>query len=198
MLHEFWYNFTHNLFKPLLLFFYMGFAIPLFRIKFEYPRALYQAITLYLLVAIGWHGGEELAAISSQELLQACGFMALGFVTNTIIGIVAYFVLSRWTALRKIDAATVAGYYGSDSAGTFVTCVGVLTATGIAYAAYMPVMLAVMEIPGCLVALYLVSRIRRAKMDRQGNLPGEPGYQAYEEKEADASEEIALGVVTVT
>src|SRR5690349_5379853 len=25
ILQEFWYNFTHNLFKPLLLFFYMGF-----------------------------------------------------------------------------------------------------------------------------------------------------------------------------
>ena len=24
MLYEFWHNFTHNLFKPLLLFFYMG------------------------------------------------------------------------------------------------------------------------------------------------------------------------------
>ncbi|MFZ0715610.1 hypothetical protein, partial [Mycobacterium sp.] len=28
MLHEFWHNFTHNLFKPLLLFFYFGFLLP--------------------------------------------------------------------------------------------------------------------------------------------------------------------------
>ena len=28
MLHEFWHNFTHNLFKPLLLFFYFGFLAP--------------------------------------------------------------------------------------------------------------------------------------------------------------------------
>ena len=52
------------------------------------------------------------------------------------------------------------GYYGSDSAGTFVTCLGVLATAHIAYDAYMPVMLAVMEIPGCLVALYLVARLR--------------------------------------
>ena len=31
------------------------------------------------------------------------------------------------TKLRRIDAATIGAYYGSDSAGTFVTCVGVLT-----------------------------------------------------------------------
>ena len=28
MVHEFWHNFTHNLFKPLLLFFYLGFLVP--------------------------------------------------------------------------------------------------------------------------------------------------------------------------
>ena len=33
MLHEFWENFTHNLFKPLLLFFYFGFLIPILKRK---------------------------------------------------------------------------------------------------------------------------------------------------------------------
>ena len=40
----------------------------------------------------------------------------------------------------------------------------------------MPVMLAVMEIPGCLVALYLVSRLRHKGMDPVGNMPDERGY----------------------
>jgi hypothetical protein len=93
-----------------------------------------------------------------------------------VIGIVAYGILRVSTGLRRIDAATVGAYYGSDSAGTFVTCVGVLTAANIAYAAYMPVMLAIMEIPGCLVGLYLVSQLRRKGMDPIGNMPDEPGY----------------------
>ena len=70
--------------------------------------------------------------------------------------------------MRRVDQATVAGYYGSDSAGTFATCVAVLTAVGIAFNAYMPVMLAVMEIPGCLVALYLVARLRHRGIGRVG------------------------------
>ena len=61
ILHEFWDNFRHNLFKPLLLFFYMGFLIPILRVKFEFPYVMYQALTIFLLIAIGWHGGEELA-----------------------------------------------------------------------------------------------------------------------------------------
>jgi hypothetical protein len=40
----------------------------------------------------------------------------------------------------------------------------------------MPVMLAIMEIPGCLVALLLVARLRRRGMDSTGLLPGEIGY----------------------
>lgn len=176
LLQEFWVNFTHNLFKPLLLFFYLGFFIPRLGVTFEFPYVIYQGLTMYLLLAIGWHGGEELASLSIESLRQAVGFMAVGFVTNLCIGVVAYFVLRRFARLRKIDAATVAGYYGSDSAGTFVTCVGVLTAANIAYAAYMPVMLAVMEIPGCLVALFLVSRLRRKGLDALGNAWDEPGY----------------------
>lgn len=237
MLHEFWENFRHNLFKPLLLFFYMGFAVPILGVAFEFPYVLYQGLTIYLLVSIGWKGGEELASLSAAELSQAAGFMVVGFVLNFLLGIIAYGLLRAFTKLRKVDAATVAAYYGSDSAGTFVTCVGVLSgiqaivlatalsssnvnsidlglgkevtseriskaledpkwvkdssARGIDVekvaaardasdeykpAAYMPVMLAIMEIPGCLVGLFLVSRMRHAGMDRLGNMPDEPGY----------------------
>jgi uncharacterized protein len=176
MLQEFWHNFTHNLFKPLLLFFYFGFLIPILKVRFEFPYVIYQGLTMYLLLAIGWHGGEELAKISQSSIGVIVGFMVLGFVLNFLIGGFAYFLLGWMTRLRRIDKATVAGYYGSDSAGTFATCVAVLTAIGMAFNAYMPVMLAVMEIPGCLVALYLVARLRHRGMDAAGNMADEPGY----------------------
>jgi hypothetical protein len=178
MLQEFWHNFTHNLFKPLLLFFYFGFLIPILKVRFEFPYVIYQGLTMYLLLAIGWHGGEELAKISQSSIGVIVGFMVLGFVLNFLIGGFAYFLLGWMTRLRRIDKATVAGYYGSDSAGTFATCVAVLTAIGMAFNAYMPVMLAVMEIPGCLVALYLVARLRHRGMDAAGNMADEPGYTA--------------------
>ncbi|QDU63986.1 hypothetical protein Pan216_48670 [Planctomycetes bacterium Pan216] len=192
MFHDLWLNFTHNLFKPLLLFFYMGFAVPLLKVQFEFPKVLYQGLTMYLLIAIGWHGGEELANVSEEEFLESLGFMGLGFVVNFCIGILAYLILRVVTNLRKIDAATVAGYYGSDSAGTFVTCLGVLTAANISFAPYMPVMLAVMEVPGCLVALTLISHFRREGMDSNGYLPGEKGYDyaQLEESQRFADDEI--------
>jgi hypothetical protein len=177
ILIEFWDNFRKNLFKPLLLFFYLGFIITLLKVAFEFPYAIYQGLTIYLLLAIGWHGGEELAVLSGKTLQQAISFMTVGFMTNVLIGLIAYGILRFFIPrMRKIDAATVSAYYGSDSAGTFLTCVGALQLAHIAYAAYMPVMLAVMEIPGCLVGLYLVSQLRKKGMDQDGNMPDEPGY----------------------
>ena len=40
--------------------------------------------------------------------------MIIGFITNFLIGCFAYFLSGGFTNLRKVDAATVAGYYGSD------------------------------------------------------------------------------------
>jgi uncharacterized protein len=176
MLQEFWHNFTHNLFKPLLLFFYFGFLIPIFKVRFEFPYVIYQGLTMYLLLAIGWHGGEELAKIKPNEIGFIVGFMVLGFVLNFVIGGLAYLLLGFLSSMRRVDKATVAGYYGSDSAGTFATCVAFLAGINLAFNAYMPVMLAVMEIPGCLVALYLVARLRHRGLNESGYMPDEPGY----------------------
>jgi uncharacterized protein len=211
MLHEFLENFQHNLFKPLLLFFYFGFLIPILKVEFEFPYVIYQGLTMYLLVAIGWHGGEELAEIKPSSVGNIAGFMVIGFLLNFVIGIIAYLLLSRTTAMRRVDKATIAGYYGSDSAGTFATCVAVLTSLGIAFNPYMPVMLAIMEVPGCLVALYLVARLRHRGMDADGVMPDEPGYtpaaqvavgpgaatrpfqlEAQREREIDAELEMSL------
>jgi hypothetical protein len=208
VLYDFLDNFRHDLFRPLLLFFDSGFLVPSLGVKFDIPYVTYQAMIMYLLFAIGWHGGEELAQLSGTTFGQAIGFMVVGFVTNTVIGFTAYFVLRACTRLRRIDAATVAGSYGSVAAGTFVTCLGVLEAARISYAAYMPVMLAIMESPGCLVALFLVARLRHHGMDPLGTMPDEPGYdpaakplspesveaghQKPHEKEVEWEEEMAL------
>jgi hypothetical protein len=227
------------MFQPLLLFFYMGFMVPILKVGFEFPHMVYQGLVIYLLVSIGWKGGEELAVLylhDKEMLVKALGFMIVGFVTNFIIGIAAYVILRLATKLRRIDAATVAAYYGSDSAGTFATCLGALATmqvaavssvllaaqispsqldlkeidlskvesglddpttvarwqergvdidkvreaatAGEAYrqASFMPVMLAIMEIPGCLVGLYLIARLRRTGMDKHGNMQDEAGY----------------------
>ena len=47
------HNCTPNLCKPLLLFFYRGFLVPLLGVPFESPKVIYQALTVSLPAAIG-------------------------------------------------------------------------------------------------------------------------------------------------
>ena len=178
-LMQFLHNVQSNLFKPLLLFFMIGLTIPLLKVHLEFPQSIYQGLTIYLLISIGWHGGEELAVLPPSELLHAGAFMLVGFLTNGVIGVLAYFLLRTFVpSFRKVDSATVAAYYGSDSAGTFLTCLGTLQAAKIAFAPFMPVMLAIMEIPGCLVGLLIVSHLRKRGMDKDGFMPEEKGLKA--------------------
>ena len=102
--------------------------------------------------------------------------MVVGFVLNFVIGSLAYFLLRRITS----DAASRRGdgrrLLRLGLGGDVRHLRGRADGLSIAFNAYMPVMLAVMEIPGCLVALYLVARLRSKGMDPAGNMPDEPGY----------------------
>src|SRR6201995_4891809 len=103
MLQEFLHNFLHNLFQPLLLVFYFGFLIRMLKVDFEFPYLIYQGLTMYLLIAIGWHGGEELAAMKPADIGSIVGFLALGCVVNIPIGTLAYVMLSGLSPMRRID-----------------------------------------------------------------------------------------------
>ncbi|EUA33309.1 putative membrane protein [Mycobacterium xenopi 4042] len=45
--------------------------------EFEFPYVIYQGLTMYLLLAIGWHGGEELATIHASSIGNIVGFIVL-------------------------------------------------------------------------------------------------------------------------
>ena len=48
ILQDFGSNVLHNLFKPLLLFFYLGFLVPILRVPFEFPMVAYHTISIFL------------------------------------------------------------------------------------------------------------------------------------------------------
>ena len=176
MLNEFCVNITHNLFKPLLLFFYLGFLIAILKVRFELPYVIYQGLTMYLLLAIGWQGGEQLAKVEPDDIDNIAEFVALGCVLSLAIGVFTYFSLKYLTPLRRVDRAAIAGYYGSNSAGAYATCVAVLVGVGITFDAYMSFALVLMDICGCMLALYMVARLRDRGLDAAGFMPDERGY----------------------
>ena len=57
-----------NLLTPPILFFALGIIAALVRSNLKFPEPLYQALTIYLLAAIGYKGGAALAKAGFGEV----------------------------------------------------------------------------------------------------------------------------------
>jgi uncharacterized protein len=136
-----------------VFFFLLGVFAKLVKSDLRLPEALYETLSIYLLLAIGLKGGIEL---SKQPLLalapQVLACMTLGFA----IPFVLYPAL-RALKLPGVDAAAVGAHYGSVSVVTFAVATAALTRQGVAYESHAALWVAVMEAPG-LVAGVLLAR----------------------------------------
>jgi hypothetical protein len=142
---------------PVVLFFVFGVCAGLLKSELKLPPALYETLSIILLLAIGLHGGVELAAQASLQLLgQAAWVLALG------IGLpVLAFAVLRLLRFDRVNAAAVAAHYGSVSAGTFAVVVAYMLAKGVTFESYMPLFVAILEIPAILVGILLAKGIAR-------------------------------------
>lgn len=146
-----------NLLVPAMMFFALGLFAHLVHSDLKFPPDLTKALTIYLLVGIGLHGGKELAKVEfAAALVAVVAAVGLGL----LLPIVAYALL-RGGRIDKLNASAIAAHYGSVSAGTFLTAVAFLDSVGVRYETYPVIMLAIMESPAILIGLVLASLSRR-------------------------------------
>jgi uncharacterized protein len=149
-----------SLLIPPLLFFALGAIAQVFRSDLKFPNDLSRALSIYLLIGIGLHGGHELANATLSTAIQSIlAALAMGLA----LPIVAYVALTRLCRLDGLNAAAIAAHYGSVSAGTFLTAVAFLQSRDVAYESYPVIMLAIMEAPAIVIGLVLAQRVRRAQ-----------------------------------
>ena len=147
-----------NLLIPAVLFFGLGFLARLIKSDLRFPQDLAKILSIYLLVAIGLHGGYELAKADLGTALYAVVWaLLLGFA----LPVLGYLLLLASRRVDHMNAAAIAAHYGSVSAGTFLTAIAYLDNLGIAYESYPVIMLAVMESPAIIVGLMLASWSRQ-------------------------------------
>lgn len=142
-----------------VLFFLLGLLAGLARSELRLPTALYDSLSLVLLLAIGLKGGEGLAKQALLPLLPQLGAVITLGVLQTLV---VYGVLRRRFAVP--DAASTAAHYGSVSVATFAVGVNWLNARGIEFEPQLPIFLAVMEVPPIIVGI-LLARGLKAGMD---------------------------------
>jgi hypothetical protein len=135
---------------PVVLFFLLGLGAGLARSDLKLPAALYESLSVFLLIAIGLKGGVALAKLASPAiLLQVAAVVVLGMVLTLLA-----FGLLR-LKLSRPDAASIAAHYGSVSVVTFAVAVSFLGRLGVAYEPQATLFLAVMEIPALIVGVVL-------------------------------------------
>ncbi|MCE2969909.1 MAG: sodium-dependent bicarbonate transport family permease [Burkholderiales bacterium] len=154
---------------PVVLFFALGVIAKLAKSDLRMPEALYESLSIFLLLAIGIKGGVELAkAPVAQVLPQAAAATALGIAVPFAL----FPVLARLGRLARPDAASIAAHYGSISIVTFAVGTSFLARNNVAAESYMPLFAALMESPG-IIAGILLARIGSGRRIAWGPLAHE-------------------------
>jgi len=144
-----------NLTSPGVLCFALGILATTLKSDLRVPPQVHETISLYLLFAIGLKGGLAITKTPLGELLLPVIIVAaLGAVCATI----AYQVARRIGKLSLENAAAMAAHYGSVSAVTYMAAISFALTAGLTYEGYFPVLLAVLEMPAIIIALFIARR----------------------------------------
>ena len=141
-----------NILTAPVIAFVVALIATLLRFDLRIPDALYPILSTFLLLAIGIKGGKALSESSPAELWKPLlAAIAIGVITPLI----AYALFRKTAKLDITNAAALAAHYGSVSAVTFTVLISTLDSHGISYEGYVSGLLAVLEIVGIVVALFL-------------------------------------------
>ncbi|MCS7307352.1 MAG: sodium-dependent bicarbonate transport family permease [Aquificaceae bacterium] len=163
----------YNILNPPVLMFLLGLGAVLLKTDLEIPQPLPKLFSLYLLIAIGLHGGYELSksGITSEvfKVLVLAALMAI------LVPIYAFFILRL--KLDVYNAVAISATYGSISAVTFITAGSFLNSIGISYGGYMVAAMTLMESPAIIIGLILLNLF--AKRNNEGINWGEVLREAF-------------------
>ncbi len=146
-----------NLTNPALLFFVLGIIAVCLKSDLEIPQNSSKFISLYLLFAIGFKGGQELSHETfSTEIAWSILF---GVGISVTIPLYTFFILNK--KLNIFDSGAIAAAYGSVSAVTFVTAVSFLESQQLNLHGHMVAIMALMESPAIIIGLILISTFNK-------------------------------------
>ena len=143
---------------PVILFFLLGLLAGLARSELRLPPAIYELLSILLLLTIGLKGGVELAQQPVGRILpQALAVVLLGILLPLVV-----FPMLRFAGrMDRPNAASIAAHYGSVSVATYAVGVAYLTALGVSFEAHLALFLVLLEMPAIMVGIVLARGISR-------------------------------------
>jgi hypothetical protein len=151
-----------NITNPALLFFVLGIIAVYLKSDLEIPENSSKFISLYLLFAIGFKGGQELSnEVFTNEIIWS---MLFGIGISALISMYTFFILKK--NLTVYDSGAIAAAYGSVSAVTFITAVSYLESNQLEFHGHMVAIMALMESPAIIIGLLLISIFKNNEKEK--------------------------------
>ncbi len=160
------YTLLENLTNPALLFFVLGIIAVQFKSDLEIPENSSKFISIYLLLSIGFKGGQELS--HSGFTVETVSSMGLGLFLAMAIPLASFFILKRKMSVE--NAGAVAASYGSVSAVTFVTATSFLDFEAVSFNGHMIAVMALMEAPAIIVGVLLINYFKRHEKKKRSKV----------------------------
>jgi hypothetical protein len=151
----------NNLTNPSLLFFILGVLAVKLKSDLEIPPTSAKFIALYLMISIGFKGGQELS--HSEFTAGIFWALAFGVLLSASIPFYTFFILKR--KLGVPNAAAIAATYGSISAVTFVAAAAFLEVQGVSFGGHMVAVMALMEAPAIVSSMILLRKYTPSKSE---------------------------------
>lgn len=139
-------------FEPVVLFFVLGVIAGLLRSDLKIPGSIYEALSIFILLAIGLKGGVELAKHNVGDLVLD-GLIVI-FI-GALIPLLAFPVLRFIGRMSRADSASIAAHYGSVSVVTFSVGITLLGQEQLDFEGYLIVFLVFLEIPALVLGVIL-------------------------------------------
>ncbi|MBD0403753.1 MULTISPECIES: sodium-dependent bicarbonate transport family permease [unclassified Flammeovirga] len=148
-----------NVTNPALLFFVLGVIAVQIKSDLEIPENSSKFISIYLLLSIGFKGGQELS--HSGMNLEILSSIFLGLFLAITIPVSSFLILKR--KMSVANAGAIAASYGSVSAVTFVTATSFLEFEAISFNGHMIAVMAIMEAPAIVMGVMLINYYKKDK-----------------------------------
>ena len=157
-----------NLTSIPILVFIAAVLVSRFSPELKLPDSIYQFLAVFLLLGIGLKGGHAIKSAEGETLLwPALAALGLGIV----IPFIAYGILRLTRRFSQVDSGSLAAHYGSTSLVTFAAGLVMLESLSIFVEPFTAALLAIMEVPGIVIGIYLGTRRSKAASTTAGPAP---------------------------
>lgn len=156
-----------NILTPIVLFFLLGVVAARIKSDLRIPEAISEFLPIYLLAAIGLHGGIEMRKTGFESMLVP---MLTAIALSLLMTLNHYQILRRLGKFNIFDSYALASTYGAVGAVTFSVGLSFLRGQGIESEGYIAAILAVLEPLAFILAIFMTNMAvtKQARVKKQG------------------------------